>query len=164
MSVTKLKQCTAPRKATLAEDLAAEKDAVSRFIGVLKVEQRALKEGFVDSLVQLAQEKSALATELTRLAGNRDRMALASTAGKAGIDPCIAREGGTAAMQIWRELRELAREASQLNRVNGILIDTLMRNNRQMLNMLQATAQRASLYGPDGQTSAYRGGRVLGTV
>jgi flagellar biosynthesis protein FlgN len=161
MSVTRLKPGAGPSDSWLIADLAAESGAVQRFIAVLNTEQRALKENFADSLEQLAREKSALATELNRLQARRERAA-AGTPG--GIKAWIARSGGPAAVQSWRELTDLASQARQLNHVNGILIDTLLRNNRQALNLLQGAAQRASLYGADGRTQNYSGGRMLGAV
>lgn len=162
MPVTKSEPgATAGNDGLLAE-LAAETGVVVRFIALLKVEQRALKEGHVDSLKQLAQEKSALVMELGRRQAKRERDA--STADGAAIDAWIARNGGTAAMRNWLQLLDHAREARRLNHINGILIDTLTRNNRKALNMLQGAAQRATLYGPDGLNQNYTGGRILGAV
>ena len=162
MPVTKSNPSAAPGDDGLLAELAAETLAVTRFIALLKIEQRALKEGFVDSLKQLALEKSTLVTELRRRNAKRERDA--STADSAGIDAWVASKGGPAATRSWLELLAQAREARRLNHLNGILIDTLMRNNRQALNMLQGAAQRASLYGPDGLNQNYTGGRVLGAV
>jgi flagella synthesis protein FlgN len=148
----------------LAAELDAEKRVVNRFIALLKTEQRALKEGFVDALEQLAQEKSTLVSELNRLETKRDRAATAAGANGGALQSWIAREAGMAGTTLWLELLDLAREARRINQVNGILIDTLMRNNKQALNLLQAAAQRASLYGPDGRSENYSGGRMLGAV
>jgi flagellar biosynthesis protein FlgN len=163
MSVTKFKPDQAPAAALLAE-LNAEKQAVTRFIALLRTEQRALKEGLVDSLEQLAQEKSVLVGELNGLEARRDRNAASAGADGAGIESWIGRVGGMQATRCWLELLDLAREARRINQINGILIDTLMRNNKQALNLLQAAAQRASLYGPDGRSENYSGGRMLGAV
>jgi flagellar biosynthesis/type III secretory pathway chaperone len=85
-------------------------------------------------------------------------------AGATGVEAWIARKGGPIAARGWRDLLDTAREAHRLNHINGILIDTLMRNNRRALAILQGVAQRASLYGPDGRTEHYSGGRMLGAV
>ncbi len=164
MSVTKLRQDGAPGARGLLADLNAEKLAVTRFISLLKTEQRALKEGFVDALEQLAQEKSTLVGQLNQIEAKRDRNAGHAGASVAGIESWITREGGMAATTCWQELLELAREARRINQINGILIDTLVRNNKQALNLLQSAAQRASLYGPDGRSENYSGGRMLGAV
>jgi flagella synthesis protein FlgN len=163
MSVIKLRQETQPAAGMLAE-LGAEKLALTRFISLLKTEQRALKEGFVEALEQLAQEKSALVGELNRLEAKRARDAAQVGCDGAGTAAWVAREGGMQATNMWLEMLDLAREARRLNQVNGILIDTMMRNNKQALNVLQAAAQRASLYGPDGRSENYSGGRMLGAV
>jgi flagellar biosynthesis protein FlgN len=161
LTMNAMLNATADGDSLLAE-LAAETTIVSRFLALLKVEQRALKEGYVDSLQQLAQEKSTLVTELRGRQAKRERDA--TSANSAAIGAWIARRGGMAATRRWLALLDLAREARRLNHLNGILIDTLMRNNRQALNVLQTAAQRATLYGPDGLSQSYTGGRVLGAV
>jgi flagella synthesis protein FlgN len=162
MPVTKSEPGAPAADGGLLAELVAETGVVTRFIAVLKVEQRALRESLVDSLKQLAQEKSALVMELARRQAKRERDA--STADGAGIEAWIARNGGTAAMRHWLQLLDHAREARRLNHINGALIDTLTRNNRQALNMLQGAARRATLYGPDGLNQNYTGGRILGEV
>jgi flagella synthesis protein FlgN len=162
MSLLKSNSSAMPGDPGLQAELSAEATTVKRFIALLKTEQRALKEGFVDALEQLAQEKSTLVSDLRSRQNRRERDAAAGGGGK--IDAWIARKGGAVAARGWKELLDLAGEAHRLNHVNGILIDTLMRNNRQALNILQGAAQRASLYGPDGRTQHYTGGRVLGAV
>jgi flagellar biosynthesis/type III secretory pathway chaperone len=143
----------------LANELAAESALIERFVGLLKTEQRALKEGMVDSLEQLAREKSVMVTELRNRQARRER-----EAGNTGVEAWVTRKGGAAAARGWRDLLAIAREAHRLNHINGILIDTLMRNNRRALAILQGVAQRANLYGPDGRTEHYTGGRMLGAV
>jgi flagella synthesis protein FlgN len=143
----------------LAGELAAESALIKRFVGLLKTEQRALKEGMVESLEQLAREKSTMVTELRSRQARRER-----EAGAAGVEVWVARKGGPVAARGWRDLLDVAREAHRLNHLNGILIDTLMRNNRRALAILQGVAQRASLYGPDGRTEHYSGGRMIGAV
>lgn len=162
MSATKLVQSATVISGGLLAELEAETSLVNRFIALLKTEQRALKEGFVESLKQFAQEKSNLVTDLRRRQSKRELEA--STAEGAGIEAWIARQGGVPATRRWLELLDQAREARRLNHINGILIDTLMRNNRQALNILQGAARRATLYGPDGLNQNYTGGRMLGAV
>jgi flagella synthesis protein FlgN len=148
-----------PADGALAGELAAESALIKRFVGLLKTEQRALKEGMVESLEQLAREKSTMVTELRSRQARRER-----EAGSVGVEAWIERKGGPLAARGWRDLLDIAREAHRMNHLNGILIDTLMRNNRRALAILQGVAQRASLYGPDGRTEHYSGGRMLGAV
>jgi flagellar biosynthesis protein FlgN len=164
MAATKFAFAVAPGGAAMLADLEAEKLVLTRFLGLLKTEQRALKEGFVDALEQLSQEKSKLVGELNKLEAARDQAAARATADGSAIESWIAREGGVPATQCWLELIDSAREARRINQINGVLIDTLMRNNRRALNMLQTAAQRASLYGPDGHNQNYTGGRWLGAA
>jgi len=146
----------------LLRDLDVEQRVVTRFVSLLQSEQRALKENLVDSLEQFAQEKYALVGELNRLSSARERNMRLAPGGSA--EAWIAGAGGAAAVKAWREVVALAREAQHLNYVNGVLIEMLTRTTRQAINALQAAARSAALYGPDGQTRGYSGGRVIGAV
>ena len=65
----------------------------------------------------------------------------------------------------WNQLLDLAREAEQANRRNGILIETHLRHNQQALAVLKTAANPGnSLYGPNGQISGITSGRPLGKV
>jgi flagella synthesis protein FlgN len=69
-----------------------------------------------------------------------------------------------AVRNIWQHLLKLAEEARNINRQNGQLIASRMQSNSQALNVLLSAADRASLYGPDGQPRTGLGGRMLGKV
>lgn len=64
----------------------------------------------------------------------------------------------------WNDLLAAAKVAQQLNQSNGLLIESQLRNNQQALNALMGAANKSSVYGPDGQTSATYGStqRTLG--
>jgi flagellar biosynthesis/type III secretory pathway chaperone len=67
-----------------------------------------------------------------------------------------------AALAQVKRLLELAKAAQQLNQSNGAMIQQRLVNNQKALAVLQATANHASLYGPDGQTRTSNTGRPLG--
>ena len=95
MSVTRFQPEGIPAGG-LAAELDAEKRVVNRFIALLKTEQRALKEGFVDALEQLAQEKSALVSELNRLKPSATAPPPPPAPMAAACESWIAREAGMA--------------------------------------------------------------------
>ena len=67
---------------------------------------------------------------------------------------CAQSDQGTAATRNeWMELLALAQSAKQINRTNGILINTHMMRNQAALNILHGNPQGSNLYGPDGQSS-----------
>ena len=56
---------------------------------------------------------------------------------------------------LWQEVLGLTREAKELNRVNGILINKHMNNNQSALRALRMPVQGGSaLYGPSGQATS----------
>jgi flagella synthesis protein FlgN len=64
-------------------------------------------------------------------------------------------------------LLQLAQAASELNKINGILVNQRLRYNAQALAALQGPVQSAGLaglYGADGQPRLFKGGRRLGEV
>lgn len=149
-------------------DLTLERQAFKEFCELLQTEQETLLKGDVDRLVTLAQVKSDKVVSLNRMAENRSRY-LASqsySANQHGMDDWLkARPGRVSQVgDTWHELLELVKQAQQLNQSNGILIQQKLRHNQQALVVLQAAANQASLYGPDGQTQTARTSRPLGKV
>jgi flagella synthesis protein FlgN len=95
------------------------------------------------------------------VAGTGAQARYPQTAGFAGNES--ARPDATAAAA-WRYLLQLAQTARQLNRTNGEMIAARLQHNRQAFAALQSAAGAVSLYGPQGQTLGYSGGRPLGRV
>jgi flagellar biosynthesis protein FlgN len=154
-------------KTELATLIEGEFAAVREFAKLLKQEQDTLVKGDIDVLTHIAAQKLALINQLTDYAQRRG-MFLSS----AGLSP--NREG----MQdwfrknrdmhqteaTWNRLLEVGKSAQQLNRTNGVLINSRLRHNQKALALLQSSFQSVDLYGPDGQNSATGAGRTLGTV
>lgn len=143
----------------------AEFDGFQEFLQLLQQEQGALIKGDVDQLTQLAARKSELVETLAGLGAQRNACISAagcesSASGIAAYLDAIKAQGAT--RELWSKLLGLAREADQINRSNGILIDTRLRHNQQALSVLHSAANpAASLYGPDGQISGAASGRRL---
>jgi len=145
--------------------LSNELGAVRIFIELLQHEQNLLTENQTDRLLALAEQKSALAVNLNQLAEVR-RTLLNNQLPESSNDAIQAwltthsQEG----LARWQEIRSLAEQASQLNRINGELIQMKLRHNQQTLAALTQAARKADLYGPDGQRSFAPGsGRSLGS-
>ena len=73
-----------------------------------------------------------------------------------GMDAWLASSADPAASTLWQELLVLTREAKELNRVNGMLINKQMHYNQNLINAMRTPAQGAdnSFYGPSGQPTA----------
>jgi flagella synthesis protein FlgN len=151
--------------AVFAALIKAEYDGFQEFLQLLQQEQGALIKGDVDQLLQLAASKSELIEKLAGFSAQRIKCISAagcesSASGVAAYLDTIQAQAAT--RELWGKLLDLAREADQVNRSNGILIDTRLRHNQQTLSVLHsATNPAASLYGPDGQISGAAGGRRL---
>ncbi|MBZ0106826.1 MAG: flagellar protein FlgN [Sulfuricella denitrificans] len=151
--------------ATFAGLIEAEYSGFQEFHHLLKQEQGALIKGDVDLLLQLSASKSDLIEKLTGLSTQRIRLITAAgyENNASGISAYLdAAKVQTATRDRWNKLLDLAREVDQINRSNGILIDTRLRHNQQTLSVLQSAANpSASLYGPNGQISGAASGRRL---
>lgn len=149
----------------IASLVKAELGGFREFHQLLQQEQDALIKGDTDQLLRLASQKSELVEKLAGLGAQRH--GLIATAGctndAAGIATYLdAVKAQTSTRGMWEKLLDLAREVDQVNRSNGILIDTRLRHNQQALSALKSAANpMASLYGPNGQISAAASGRRL---
>ena len=150
-------------------NLLVEHRTFDEFVELLQTEQEALQQGDVDRLVALAQLKSNIVVTLAQIEDQRNRKLAA-----AGFRPDPVGMGTwlkqhavdfPSAEKTWTELLSKARQAQMLNQANGIMIEQKLRHNQQALAILQAAANQASTYGPDGHTHAGKhGGRPLGKV
>lgn len=135
------------------------------FIDVLQREQSALRKAEVSMLLPLAQEKTWLAQQLAQLSDARKRWLLARDSQPADHSRIkYALQGHPGAAEAWRELVGLAETASRLNKINGKLVGQHLRYNQQAIAALQQATQFASLYGANGHTQPFIGGRQLGEV
>jgi len=157
---------SSPGSATLADLLAQELGLLRSFVALLHREQALLAEGAVEQLGALAQEKSAIATELGVLASARERELAHRKlpSNRSGMDAWVDSPAGTASRNDWQQLLELAAEARALNEASGRLIALQLQHNQQALNVLMAAVDKAVTYGPDGQPRTGGGGRSLGSA
>lgn len=144
--------------------LTTERAALQQFIALLEQEQALLIENNTEALLTLSEQKSTRAMTLNELAEQR-RTQLKKNIPEltvAALQQWL--EDHTAlGLSLWTELRHLAERAQHLNSINGELILMKMRHNQQSLNVLNNAVNKASVYGPDGQTTFSPGsGRSLG--
>jgi flagella synthesis protein FlgN len=147
-----------------ADSIVQERDATRNFIGILEQEQHALQQADVSLLLPLTKEKSSQAQQLTRLADARNEWLAKRgySRDRSGMERGLKDCNSPGAADAWGELLQLAETASQLNKINGVLIAQRLRYNHQALTVLQAATHSAGLYGSDGQPQLFSGGRQLG--
>lgn len=132
---------------------------------LLKKEQASLISADVDALAALSEEKAGLVARMTELALNRHSAlrTLGFEASEAGMQVWLQTpQAPKAATQAWSELLEIASQAKEANRVNGLILGQHMMRNQQALNVLQGNNQPAgTIYGPNGQTTSSASTRRL---
>lgn len=153
------------------------------FMALLEKEQAVLIENRIDQLLDLSEQKSAEALNLDQLAAARrallQKNILQHSIALAGIPATGNPPPGEFSAEsiniwlethhpegwaIWQKIRDLAYRSQQLNRTNGELIQMKLRQNQQSLAVLSKAADKANLYGPDGQHNFTPGsGRSLGS-
>lgn len=131
---------------------------VSALIELMQQEQALLVAADADGLAELTPRKNDLLRELAALSATRHAaLAAAGCEGsEAGMEPWLAVGGNSDARSQWGALLDLARQAKELNRVNGMLINKQLAHNQGVLNALRmpAGAEAAGVYGASGQTLA----------
>ena len=133
-----------------------EQQHVSALIELMKQEQTLLVAADADGLAELTPRKNSLLQELATLSAQRHAALVAAgcEGSEAGMEPWLAVGGNDDARAQWEVLLELARQAKELNRVNGMLINKQLAHNQGVLNALRmpAGADAGGVYGASGQT------------
>lgn len=132
-----------------------EQQLVSSLIALMKQEQQLLVAADADGLATLTPRKNALLQALAELSAQRHAALLAAgcEGAEAGMEPWLAVSGNEENRAQWEALLQQAREAKELNRVNGMLINKQLAHNQGMLNALRmpAGAEAGGVYGASGQ-------------
>ena len=151
-----------PPDGDIAALLRDEIAAVQRFVQLLQTEQGFLQTGATDELTRCTGQKSVLAEGLVRLATARNEKLRAAGHGtdNDGLKQWAGVQGQAAA-ELHQRLLELAREARELNRLNGQLIAMRLSHTHAALAALSPERAASSLYGRDGQTNARTGYRII---
>ncbi len=166
---------TNSKTSQLAASLSAELAALQGFLSLLEKEQSLLVGNLTQEVLELSSKKIADAVQLDQLAESRRTLMYAMVASSGGnaLSALPTQDAISAWLEkhcantipVWRNIRSLAERAQQLNQINGELIRMKMRHNQQALAALSLAADKANLYGPDGQHNySSGGGRSLGSV
>jgi flagellar biosynthesis/type III secretory pathway chaperone len=146
--------------------LSSERAALSALVALLESEQKVLIDGDIEQLPVISDSKIAAVQELGKFANARknDMLSHQDVIKTRGLDAWI--QGYSAqCLLLWNEILKLVEKMDNLNRTNGILIQTKQRINQQALAVLLQTSNKTqSLYGADGQTHLPSSSRILGSV
>ena len=132
-----------------------------KFVVLLTSEQEMLLSNDTESLFTLSEVKSQLASQLVEIASTRRKSLL--TKNKDTMEIWVSKHAPQC-KTLWKNIRELANQAQQLNTTNGELIQSRMRYNQQALGVLfNSSKSPSNLYGPNGQANLGSSGRHLGS-
>jgi flagella synthesis protein FlgN len=146
------------------DNLGAEVAAGTALLQLLRQEQDQLVSANIDAIGALTEQKTRLLMQMGELAQVRERTLQAAgfDASEAGVQAWL-KTAPAASAEAWKALTEIAREAKELNRVNGLLIGQHMARNQAALNVLHggSPAGGGDLYGPNGQSTGLASSRRL---
>ena len=137
--------------------LEREVEVTGALLALLRQEQTRLTEVDIAGVTDLLNEKALLVANATDLAVARHHALAAAgfEASEAGMQAWIATlDKQSKAVQCWMRLLDLAREAKEINRTNGLLISQQLARNDAALSVLHGTTQTSNVYGPNGQTAS----------
>ena len=148
--------------AAIAILLKREAELVVRFRNTLLREQEVLRSGITEGLAEISTEKLSLVESLNNAEAERARALFSSDDGIVDIQAWLSshpqeRESAL----LWKELLDVAREAREINELNGKLINTLHQKTSDALSILTQGHTNRSLYGSDGQASLNTGSRII---
>lgn len=149
---------------TPAESLGEELNAGNTLLQLLKQEQEHLINADLEALTKVTEEKAKVVARMTELAQRRHRALGAGgfDASESGMQEWLnSRAASPAIGKFWKELLDLAQQAKELNRTNGLLIGQHMARNQSALNVLQGNPQGGTMYGPNGQSTTQPSSRRL---
>jgi flagella synthesis protein FlgN len=132
-----------------------EQQVIGSIVELMKTEQQLLISADADGLSTITPNKLQLAQRASTLSRVRHKALAAAgfPAGEAGMEPWLAVAGNDALRADWNRLLELTREAKEINRVNGMLVNRQLSQAQAALNELRGSAGNAAgVYGPGGQT------------
>lgn len=127
-------------------------------VACLRSEQECLIRADIEPLAVASTQKAELVNRLSDLAESRHRALAAAghPGGEAGMPAWLSAQDKASPIRLqWQTLLASAREAQELNRVNGLLIGGHLSRTQGMLQALRSAAGHGTaVYGPNGQQSA----------
>ena len=138
---------------------------INCLIDLMKQEQEFLVAANTDGLGTLTPLKTQLVEQMAALAGQRHQSLAAEgfAASELGMDSWVVRGANAVISASWQQVLERTRDAKELNRINGMLINKQMMHNQILIQAMRTPADAADtgFYGPSGQTTTVNSKRRL---
>ena len=152
---------TASAHTTLQDEL----KLINCLIDLMKQEQQCLVAANTDALGALTQRKTDLVEHMATLAAQRHASLKQAgcEASEVGMNAWVQRMNDPAINTSWQHVLEKMRDAKELNRVNGMLINKQMTHNQALIQAMRTPADAADtgFYGPSGQATPVSSTRRL---
>jgi flagella synthesis protein FlgN len=152
---------------TVPAALAAEVDCLRDLLGILRIEQDALRRADADALAQMVPDKVRKLDVLGRLAQSRsEAMRKAGFPGtRLGVEAWLATVAhGSSAQTSFRELLDLAATARGLNTSSKRLATMQYRHFERAGTALRRAGGHDDIYGADGRPQHRNTQRVLVSI
>lgn len=144
----------------LSQILTEELSSFGQFCLFLREEREALACNDSTALTRITVQKQEVCDKLINLEKARQ-----AHLGIGANNPAEALKAIEPSLHLqWLRLIELAREAQNLNQVNGVIIETRLKHNQQALALLKSGAEITATYTAEGQSSNLGGSRLLGSA
>ncbi|QBE64822.1 flagella synthesis protein FlgN [Pseudoduganella lutea] len=137
------------------QKLREEQCLITELLDILKDEQQSLVAADIDRLSALTPRKSEVLTHMGVLARERhDALGQAGCeAREAGMETWLCAHGTPDDRALWNTLLAQTREAKELNRLNGMLINKQLSHTQGALQALRPPSPAGNVYGPSGLTA-----------
>lgn len=135
--------------------LREEQQLITELLQILKDEQQSLVAADIDRLAALTPRKSEVLMRMGALAATR-HAALGEAgfeAREAGMEMWLCTHGTPDDKALWNDVLAQTREAKELNRLNGMLINKQLSHTQGALQALRPQNPAGNVYGPTGLTA-----------
>ncbi|MEJ7806750.1 MAG: flagellar protein FlgN [Telluria sp.] len=138
---------------------------INCMIDLMKQEQQFLVAANTDGLGTLTPLKTQLVEQMATLAARRHASLEKDgcEASEVGMNAWVQRINDPVISTSWQHVLEKMRDARELNRINGMLINKQMTHNQMLIQAMRTPADAADtgFYGPSGQATAVSSKRRL---
>lgn len=137
---------------------------IEAFVALLHQEQDAIKCRDAQKLHTAISEKTALLESLNRLEATRNVLLSRDGYGtdRSGVEAWLASHDSTGKnRKLWSELLGQAKQAKDLNDLNGRLIAIHLQATQEVLAAISPPKIQTTLYGANGQVMTPTGNRII---
>lgn len=148
---------------SLIDTLSEECQAMQSLLDLMKQEQEHLIKADIEGLTALTESKNRMVMRINDHTGSRYAALVRAgfSADDNGMRAALAQLDLPEAIASWDQLVELGKQAREINRVNGLLINKHLVRNHGALSALQGTKPGGNIYGRDGQSQGIAAHRRL---